>query len=74
MKRNTNVEQNRNVWVQNCAWLFNYFNFERNYDLLKPKRPCILLNNEKALKHETESKMENPTHSFIETNLVLQLI
>ena len=25
-------------------------------------------------KNETESKMENPTHSFRETNLVFQLI
>ena len=25
-------------------------------------------------KNETESKMENPTHSFRETNLVCQLI
>ena len=25
-------------------WLFYYFNFERNYDNLKSKGPCILLN------------------------------
>ena len=25
-------------------------------------------------KNETESKMENPTHSFTETNLVRQLV
>ena len=27
-----------------CVWLFYYFNFERNYDVLKSKSPCILLN------------------------------
>ena len=25
-------------------WIFYYFNFERNYDVLKSKCPCILLN------------------------------
>ena len=57
------------------VWLFYYFNFERNYDVLKSKSPCILLKKNKNFnKNETESKMENPTHSFRETNLVLQLI
>ena len=52
-----------------------FFNFEKNYDDLKSKSPCILLNkNINFNKNETESKMENPTHSFRETNLVLQLI
>ena len=55
-------------------WLFYYFNFERNYDVLKSKSPCILLNkNINFNKNETELKMENPTNSFRETNLVLQL-
>ena len=37
--------------------------------------PYILLNKNLIFnKNETESKMENPTHSFKETNLVLQLI
>ena len=37
--------------------------------------PCILLNkNVNFNKNETESKMENPTHSFRETNLAFQLI
>ena len=41
-------------------WLFHYFNFERNYDLLKSKSPWILLNkNINFSKNETESKMEN---------------
>ena len=48
--------------------------FERNYDVLKSKTPCILLNrNINFNKNETESKMENHTHSFREMNLVLQL-
>ena len=35
----------------------------------------ILLNkNINLTKNETESKMENPTHSFIEINLAFQLI
>ena len=57
-------------------WLFYYFNFERNYDVLKSKIPCILLNKNINFnnKNETELKMENSTHSFRETNLVLQLI
>ena len=28
-------------WEQNCLWLFYYFNFERNYDVLKSKSSCI---------------------------------
>ena len=32
------------ISLQNCVWLFYYFNFERNYGLLKLKSPCILLN------------------------------
>ena len=37
--------------------------------------PYILLNKNLIFnKNETESKMENPTHSFKEANLVLQLI
>ena len=56
-------------------WLFYYFNFEKNYDVLKLKSPCTLLNNNINFnKHEMESKMENPTHSFKEINRVLQLI
>ena len=56
-------------------WLFYYFNFKRNYDLLKSKSPCILLNkNINFNKNEAGLKMKNPTHSFKEMNLVLQLI
>ena len=55
--------------------VFLYFNFERNYDVLKSKSPCILLNeNINFNKNEMKSKMENPTHNFREVNLVLQLI
>ena len=66
--------QKSEVWEQNCGWLFYYINFERNYGVLKPKSPCILLN--KIInfnKNETESKMENPIHSFRKKSLVLQL-
>ena len=56
-------------------WLLYYFNFERNYDALWPKSPCILLNkNIDFNKNKTELNMENPTHRFKDTNLVLQLI
>ena len=48
-------------------WLFYYFDFERNYDVLNSKGPCILLNKNINLnKIETESKIENPTRSFLE--------
>ena len=50
-------------------WLFYYFYFERTYDLLRSKSPCILLSqNINFNKNETESKMENPTHNFREAN------
>ena len=56
-------------------WLFYYFNFERNYDVLKLKGPWILfLKNVNFNKNKTELKMENPAYSFRETNLVLQCI
>ena len=56
-------------------WLLYHFNFERNQDVLKSKSPCYLLNKNINLnKIEGESKMENLTHTFRETNLVLQLM
>ena len=62
-------------WEQDYVWLFCYFNFERNCYVIKSKSLCILLNKNKNFnKDETESKMENPSHSFRETNLVLRLI
>ena len=52
-----------------------YFNFQKNCDGFKSNSPCILLNkNINFNKNEKESKIENLTHSFRETNLVLQLI
>ena len=42
-------------------------NFEGNYDVLKSKVLCILLNkNIKFRENKAKSKMENPTHSFRE--------
>ena len=52
-----------------------FLNFERNYHALKSKSSWILFNkNVNSNKNETELKMENPTHSFRETNLVLELL
>ena len=46
-----------------------------NYDILKSNSPCILLNkNINFNPNETESKMENPTHTVREMNLALQLV
>ena len=55
--------------------VFHHFNFERSYNVLKSKSPCILLNKDINFnKNGTKSKVENPTHRFREMNLVLQLI
>ena len=52
-----------------------YFNIKNNFDVLKSKSPCILVNkNFSFSKIESQSKMENRTHSCRETNLVFQLI
>ena len=57
---------------QSRMWFFYYFIFERNW---KSKSPCFLLiKNININKKETESKIENPTHTFRETKLVLLLI
>ena len=63
-------------WIgSKIVLLFYYFNFERNYGVLETKSPYIFLNkNINFIKNETESKIENPSHSLTETNLVLQLI
>ena len=56
-------------------WLFYCFNFGRNYDVLKSKVSCILLNkNINFIKNGTESNMENSTRNFRKTNLGLHLI
>ena len=55
-------------------WLFYYFNFEKNHDILKLKNPYSSWNKNVSFnKNETGSKMENSTHSFREMNLVFQL-
>ena len=46
--------------------------FERTYDVSNSKSPCICFK-KKFNKNEAKSKMENHTHSFKETNLVLQI-
>ena len=54
---------------------FCYFNLERNYDVLKSKSPCILMNkNINFNKNEAKSKMRNSTQSLTETIILLQLI
>ena len=51
---------------------FYYFDFERNYDVLKSNSPCFLLNkNININENETESKMKNPTFTYREMNLML---
>ena len=60
---------NKGLGAKLC-WIFYYFNIERNYDVLKSKSSCILLNkNINFNKIETESKKENPIHSLKETNV-----
>ena len=45
-----------------CVFCY-YFNFERNYDVLKLQSSCFLLNgNMNSNINKTELKMENPTH------------
>ena len=47
-------------WKQNCAWLYDFY-FERNYDDLKSKSLCFLLNrNINFNKNDKKWKMENP--------------
>ena len=67
--------QKSEVSKQIRMWLFYYFSFERNYDVLKSKSSCILLNKNINLnQNETESKMKNLIHSFRETSFLLQPI
>ena len=64
----------RGLATKLCVAFLLFFNFGRNYDVLRSKSPYILLNkNINFHENETESKMENPIHSFRETHLVLQL-
>ena len=56
-------------------WLFYYFHFERNYDVLMSKSSPILLNeNVNFNKNEKQSKIVNSTHCFREKNLLLELL
>ena len=58
-----------------CGFPIIFVLKETSFDALKPKSPCFLLNkNIKSNKNETESKIDNPTHSFIEMKHVLQLV
>ena len=67
--------QKSEVSKQIRMWLFYYFSFERNYDVLKSKSSCILLNKNINLnQNETESKMKNLIHSSRETSFLLQRI
>ena len=62
------------IWEQNCEWLFHYFNFERNSEVLKSKSPCFLLKkNTNFNKTRRNGKWKIP-QTFTETNLVFQLI
>ena len=57
---------------QNCVWLFFYFNFERNYYLLKLKSPCILLSKNINF-NKNKMELREMRHSFREMNLKVQL-
>ena len=61
------------VREQNFAWFFYYFSFEVNYDVLKSKRPCILLDKNINFNKKRNRKLKIP-HSYKETNLVFKLI
>ena len=63
---NVSLQLKNKMSGDKTAWLLYYFYFERNYDVLKSRSPCFLLN-------KSESKTENPTCSFRVINLVLQL-
>ena len=45
------------VWEQNCVWPFYNFNFERNYDVLNSKSPCILNKNKNFTEMESKWKL-----------------
>ena len=54
---------------------FYHYNFGRNYSVSESNSPSILLNKKINLnENEKELKMENLTHSFRESKLVLQVI
>ena len=53
----------RGLGAKLCVRLFYYFNFERNYDVLKSKSPCILWN--KNIKTKRNRKWKIP-HTVLE--------
>ena len=53
-------------------WLFFYFNFERNYYLLKLKSPCILLSKNINF-NKNKMELREMRHGFREMNLKVQL-
>ena len=55
-------------------WFFYYFNFDRSYDVLKSKSPCIFLNKSINVTKMKRNRKWNISHSFRETNLVPQPI
>ena len=57
------------VWEQNYMRLFYYFNFERNYDVLKSKSPCILLN--KNINFNKSETNHNLKESQIKSKIVM---
>ena len=44
-------------------WLFNYFNFERNYNVLKSKSPFLL--NKSINFNKTELEIKNLPHTVL---------
>ena len=51
-------------------WFVYYFNFERNFDVLKPKSPYILLNkNIKLNKNKTQELARKKRTFFVPLNL-----
>ena len=61
--------------VAKMLYLFFYFNFKKNHGISKSKSPCILPNkNINFNRNEIELNVKNSANSFIEKNLVLQLI
>ena len=47
-------------------WLFYYFNFERNYDVLKSKSPCILLNKNINFNKQQRNRKWKIPHTVLE--------
>ena len=55
------------VWEKKCERLFYYFNFERNYDVLKSRSPDFLLNkNIKTLIKTKRNRKWKIPHTLLE--------